>query len=55
MKKQSTFKYVLKLALTLLAITSVVALALAGVNAITQDRIAALKLEKTQNAIIEVL
>ena len=55
MKKQSTVGYVLRLALTLLAITSVVGLALAGVNAITKDKIAALKLEKTQKAITQVL
>lgn len=55
MKKQSTFAYILRLALTLLAITGLVALALAGVNAITADRIAALQAEKTQTAIKEVL
>ena len=55
MKKQSTFVYILRLALTLLAITGLAALALAGVNAITKDKIAALQAEKTQNAIAQVL
>ena len=55
MKKQSNFAYILRLALTLLAITGLVALALAGVNAITKDKIAALQAEKTQNAIAQVL
>lgn len=55
MKKQSTFVYVLRLSLTLLAITGIVALALAGVNAITKDKIAAIQAEKTQNAIAQVL
>lgn len=47
--------YVLRLALTLLIITSVMAAALAGVNAITKDRIAAITKEKTDKAIREVL
>lgn len=47
--------YVLKLALILLAITGVVALALAGVNAITKDRIAAIQEQKTRQAIAKVL
>lgn len=55
MKKQSTFLYVLRLALTLLLITSCMAAALAGVNALTKDRIAAITKEKTDKAIQEVL
>ena len=55
MKKQSVFLYVLRLSLTLLVITSLMAAALAGVNAITKDRIAAITKEKTDKAIAEVL
>ena len=55
MKTESTVKYVLRLALTLLAITAVVAAALAGVNSITAPAIAALKAQKTQEAIELVL
>lgn len=55
MKTQSTALYVLRLALTLLIITGVVAAALAGVNYITEDVIAQAKLEKTQQAINAVL
>jgi len=55
MKTESTVKYVLRLALTLLLITSLVAIALAGVNAITAPRIAALNAQKTQEAIEAVL
>ncbi len=55
MKKQSTFLYVLRLALTLLAITSLMGLLLAGINALTKDPIAAAQAEKTQKAIEEVL
>jgi electron transport complex protein RnfG len=55
MKKQSTFLYVLRLALTLLLITSCMAAALAGVNALTKDRITAITKEKTDKAIREVL
>lgn len=47
--------YVLRLALILLTITGCVALALAGVNAITADRIAAIQEEKTNAAIAQVL
>ena len=49
------FAYFLRISLTLLLITAVVALALAGVNAITKDRIAAIQAEKTQKAIEQVL
>ena len=55
MKTESTVKYVLRLALTLLVITAVVAAALAGVNSITAPAIAQLKAEKTQQAIEAVL
>ena len=55
MKTESTVMYVARLALTLLIITSVVALALAGVNSITAPAIAKLTAEKTQTAIETVL
>ena len=55
MKKESTVKFVLRLALTLFLITAVVAACLAGVNAITAPRIAQLQAEKTQQAIEMVL
>ena len=55
MKTESTVKYVLRLALILLAITSVVAAALAGVNAITKPVIDQLNDQKTQVAIEAVL
>ena len=55
MKTESTVMYVLRLALTLLAITAVVAAALAGVNSITAPAIAELNAQKTQNAIELVL
>ncbi len=55
MKAESTAKYVLRLALTLLIITGVVAAALAGVNEITAPQIARLKAEKIQRAIEAVL
>lgn len=44
-------KYILKLSLTLLLITAVVAAALAGVNGVTKDRIAAVQAEKINEAI----
>ena len=47
--------YILRLSLTLLLITAIMAAALAGVNAITEDRIAAITKEKTDAAIREVL
>lgn len=47
--------YILRLALTLLIITGVMAVALAGVNAITEGKIAAATAEKTQKAIAAVL
>ena len=55
MKTESTVMYVLRLALTLLAITAVVAAALAGVNSITAPAISALNAQKTQEAIELVL
>ena len=55
MKKQSTFLYVLRLAVTLLLITAVVAAALAWINSITKDRIAAEKARKTAEALSNVL
>ena len=55
MKKENTVMYILRLTATLLAICAVVAMALAGVNAITKDKIAAAKAEKTQKAIAAVL
>ena len=55
MKTENKVLYVLRLALTLLAITAVVAAALAGVNAITKPIIDRLTAEKTQQAIELVL
>ena len=55
MKTESTVKYVLRLAAILLAITSVVAAALAGVNSVTAPVIEKLNAEKTQKAIEAVL
>ena len=53
MKKN--FFYTLRLSGILLAICACVSAALAGVNAITEDRIAAIQQEKTQAAIAQVL
>ena len=55
MKTESTVMYILRLTVTLLLITSVVAAALAGVNAVTAPKIAELKAAKTQKAIETVL
>lgn len=55
MKTESTAKYVLRLTLTLLVITAVVALLLAAVNSITAPKIAELTAQKTQDAIEAVL
>ena len=49
--KKNTFLYVLRLALTLLAITAVMAAALAVVNQLTAGRIAAIRQEKKAEAI----
>ena len=54
-KTESNVMYVLRLALTLLVITAVVAAALAGVNSVTAPIIAALNEAKTQQAIETVL
>ena len=55
MKKENLVQYVLRLTVTLLAITGLVAAALAGVNAITKDAIAANQEKKTQDALAVVL
>jgi electron transport complex protein RnfG len=55
MKKETIVAYVLRLTVTLLLITGIVAAALAGVNAITKDAIAANQEKKTQDALAVVL
>ena len=55
MKKENLAQYVLRLTLTLFLIAGVVAAALAGVNAITKDAIAANQEEKTLQALQNVL
>ena len=55
MKKENIVVYILRLALTLLAITAVVTAALAGVNTVTAPAIAELNAQKTQQAIELVL
>ena len=55
MKTESNVMYIIRLAATLLIITSVVAAALAGVNAVTSPIIAQKTAEKTQAAIEAVL
>ena len=55
MKTESTVKHIIRLTVTLLLICTVVAAVLASVNAITKDAIAAIKVQKTQNAIAQVL
>ena len=55
MKTESNVMYIIRLAATLLIITSLVAAALAGVNSITAPAIAKLTAEKTQMAIEAVL
>ena len=55
MRNENIVKYVLRLTLTLLVITGVVAAALAGVNAITKDAIAANQAKKTQDALAVVM
>ena len=55
MKKESDFLYIFRLAAVLLIITSLVAAALAGVNAVTAPVIARMTEEKTQQAIAAVL
>lgn len=55
MKQESTVRYVLRLSLTLLVITAVVAGLLAGVNAITAPRIEAERERKTVAALSAVI
>lgn len=55
MKNENMVKYILRLTVTLLLITGAVAAALAGVNAITKDAIAANQEKKTQEALAVVL
>ena len=55
MKTESTVKYVLRLTVTLLLITAVVAVILAAVNSVTAPRIADLNARKTQEAVEAVL
>ena len=55
MKTENTFAHIMRLTITLLTICAVVAAVLAGVNMITKDRIAAIQVQKTENAIKEVL
>jgi hypothetical protein len=50
-----TVRYVLRLTLTLLMITAVVAAALGGVNSITAPKIAQIQAEKIQAAVSQVL
>lgn len=53
--REKTVSYVIRLGLTLLVITAVVAGLLGAVNYITKDKIEALTLEKTNAAMAEVL
>lgn len=55
MKTENMALYILRLAVTLLLITGITAAALAGVNAITEDKIAAIEAQKTLDAIAVVL
>jgi magnesium-transporting ATPase (P-type) len=55
MKKENTVFYILRLTVTLLLICAAVAAVLAGVNAITKDKIADIQAQKTQDAIAVVL
>ena len=55
MKTENTVQFVIRLTVTLLLITGIVAAALAGVNAITKDAIAANQAKKTQEALAVVL
>ena len=55
MKKENTVLYILRLTVTLLLICAAVAAVLAGVNAITKDKIADIQAQKTQDAIAVVL
>ena len=51
--KGNPVTYVLRLGLTLLVITAVVAALLGGVNAITEDKIATIKQEKSNAAMAQ--
>ena len=55
MKKGNIVLYILRLTVTLLLICGLVAAVLAGVNAITKDKIAAIQAQKTLDAIAAVL
>ena len=55
MRTESTMMHVLRITVTLLAICAVVAAVLAGVNMITKDKIAEIQVQKTENAIQEVI
>ena len=55
MKTESTVRYVLRLTVTLLLITGLMAAVLAGVNAVTAPRIADITAQKTLKAIAAVL
>lgn len=55
MKRESTVRYILRISLTLLVITAVVAVALAAVNQVTAPIIAKQNEEKTQQAVAAVL
>ena len=55
MKANNTVQHIFRLTITLLAICAAVAAVLAGVNMITKDRIAEIQVQKTENAIKEVL
>ena len=55
MKQESTFGYVLRLTVTLLLITGVMAALLGGVNAVTEDRIDQIRAEKATQALSAVL
>ena len=55
MKNENTMMHIVRLTVTLLLICAVVAAVLAGVNMITKDKIAAIQVQKTENAIKEVL
>ena len=55
MKRESSAAYIARLAITLLLITAVVAVILAGVNSVTAPRIADLNARKTQEAVEAVL
>lgn len=55
MKTKSNLSYILRLAATLLIITTVTAAALAGINTITKPLIDAINAQKTQDAIEAVL